>query len=301
MTNAQKTEPVKELVNNNLEVWDFLGKTDPNFTKPITGKRFNGTSINATYCYRKLTERFGLCGVGWKYEVTKRTVHDAPEGQLLLFVDVALYIRVQPNVGSPVWSDPIPGVGGNTILAAEGQGEKRKIFVDDEAYKKATTDALTNAMKFLGMSADIHTGLYDDNKYQAELRQEFGSSKLPDKAPENKPAPAPEPAKVPPNPLFSTPEEIAAWPTATLEKVTEMAKLASGRRATWLKTADAEVKVLINPEAVTRWKETHKGHIAALGTKQKEWLDQQIAARLTQVSQAPPPTQVDALEDEIPF
>jgi hypothetical protein len=37
--------------------------------------------------------------------------------------------------------------------------------LDDEAPKKAMTDALTKAMSHLGMSADIFLGKFDDNKY----------------------------------------------------------------------------------------------------------------------------------------
>ena len=39
---------------------------------------------------------------------------------------------------------------------------------DDEAFKKAYTDALTNALKLLGVGADVHMGLWDGNKYADE-------------------------------------------------------------------------------------------------------------------------------------
>ena len=48
---------------------------------------------------------------------------------------------------------------------------------DDEAFKKAYTDALSNAMKFIGVAADVHMGLFDDNKYVQEVRSEFEAEK----------------------------------------------------------------------------------------------------------------------------
>ena len=49
-------------------------------------------------------------------------------------------------------------------------------FNDDEAFKKAFTDAVMNAFKFIGVAADVHMGLFDDSKYVAEQKAEFGQS-----------------------------------------------------------------------------------------------------------------------------
>jgi hypothetical protein len=61
------------------------------------------------------------------------------------------------------------GVGGDMVVKKRRDGG---VIVDDEAFKKAFTDALTNAMKHLGMSADVHMGMFDDSKYVGELRRE---------------------------------------------------------------------------------------------------------------------------------
>jgi hypothetical protein len=47
--------------------------------------------------------------------------------------------------------------------------------IDEDAPKKATTDALTKLLSHLGFSADVFLGLYDDNKYVARLQQQFGA------------------------------------------------------------------------------------------------------------------------------
>jgi hypothetical protein len=45
-----------------------------------------------------------------------------------------------------------------------------KMRLDDDAPKKAMTDALTKGLSHLGVSADVFLGLYDDNKYVQSLK-----------------------------------------------------------------------------------------------------------------------------------
>src|SRR5690606_23505473 len=46
---------------------------------------------------------------------------------------------------------------------------------DDEAFKKAFTDATLNGFKALGVAADIHMGLFDDDKYVSAMEREFSA------------------------------------------------------------------------------------------------------------------------------
>jgi uncharacterized short protein YbdD (DUF466 family) len=45
--------------------------------------------------------------------------------------------------------------------------------LDDEAPKKAMTDAMTKAFSHLGMSADVFLGKFDDSKYVEQMKEEF--------------------------------------------------------------------------------------------------------------------------------
>jgi hypothetical protein len=45
--------------------------------------------------------------------------------------------------------------------------------IDNDAFKKATTDALTKLLSHLGFNADVFLGLFDDNKYVKRMEQEF--------------------------------------------------------------------------------------------------------------------------------
>ncbi len=55
---------------------------------------------------------------------------------------------------------------------------KKNGSLDDEAPKKAMTDAMTKAFSHLGMSADVFLGMFDDSKYVESLKKEF-AQKIP--------------------------------------------------------------------------------------------------------------------------
>lgn len=103
-----------------------------------------------------MTEVFGICGIGWKYKVTNRHFTEKDSfGQVAVFIDIDLFIKI-----GDTWSDAIPGCGGSTFIA----NEKNGLYMSDEAVKMATTDALSVAMKMLGVGADVymgHGGKYD--------------------------------------------------------------------------------------------------------------------------------------------
>ena len=164
--------------NANLAIWDKLGKTDPDHTK--TFKRaggFSGTAVKPIYTTRKMTEQFGPAGKGWGMGEPTFQVVPASEGQVAVYCTVSLW-----------WVDPadkadefgpslhqVYGVGGDMVVVKQSSG----LRTDDEAFKKAFTDALGNAMKHLGMSADVHMGLFDDSKYVNEVRQELAAAEQP--------------------------------------------------------------------------------------------------------------------------
>lgn len=147
----------------NLDLWDSLSKTDPDFTKKAEGKGYSCTAINPTYVYKKLTDRFGACGIGWGYEIAKKELITTNE-EMLIFVEVDFWYVVDG-----VKSSPIRGCGGDFVVRKQKSGTSKS---DDDALKKATTDALTNAAKMIGCSADVHLGMYEDSKYVNQLKAE---------------------------------------------------------------------------------------------------------------------------------
>lgn len=155
---AAKKEP------DNLRIWNTLGKTDPAHTKGFSrAGGFKGTAIKPIWITQRLTEQFGPCGVGWGFE--------RPDFQVIPneFGDIPVYCTVTAWYMDGGKQHFIYGVGGDKVVTQRQSG----IFTDDEAFKKAFTDALGNAFKFVGVGADVHMGLFDDSKYVAEVREEF--------------------------------------------------------------------------------------------------------------------------------
>ncbi|PRA53866.1 exodeoxyribonuclease VIII [Ochrobactrum sp. MYb68] len=146
----------------NLDLWERLGKTDPSHTKSFKRSGgFSGTAIKPMWSYKRMTEEFGPVGQGWGiYEPTFQVVPGA-EGEVLVYCTVSIWYE-KPEQRS--W-----GVGGDKVVAKNKHG----LSGDDEAFKKAFTDAITNALKLIGVGADVHMGMFDDSKYRDDLTKEF--------------------------------------------------------------------------------------------------------------------------------
>lgn len=143
-------------------IWDRLGRTDPAHTKKF--KRaggFEGTAIKPMFSYRRMTEEFGACGEGWGVGEPVFQVVPGPEGEMLVYCTASIWFGSREKV--------VYGVGGDKAVGKNKYG----LVTDDEAFKKAFTDAITNALKLIGVGADVHMGLFDDSKYVNAIRDDF--------------------------------------------------------------------------------------------------------------------------------
>lgn len=149
---------------SNTAIWDALGKTDPSHTKGFSrAGGFKGTSIKPMWALRRLTEQFGPVGQGWGTGKPEFTLVHGAEGEVLVYCTVAVWHGSRDNESY--------GVGGDKAIARNKNG----LFHDDEAFKKAFTDATLNGFKALGVAADIHMGLFDDDKYVSAMEREFSA------------------------------------------------------------------------------------------------------------------------------
>ena len=134
-----------------MEIWNALASVPEEAKKTIKGGRLSGmTDINPVWRLKRMSECFGLCGVGWWYEITdKRILEDEHTHTKSAFVDVMLYY-FDPVTG--VQSHGIPGTGGASYVSQEKNGA----YASDECFKMALTDALSVAMKAIGVGADVY-------------------------------------------------------------------------------------------------------------------------------------------------
>jgi hypothetical protein len=148
-------------MNDNLKLWDSVKRVPPEHLKQFTrGGGFKGTAIKPMWSVHRMTEEYGPCGDWWGIDPPEFSVVPAGNEILVFCIVRVWYKKVEPNT-LRVETCYLTGVGGDKILVQQSSGLRS----DDEAYKKAYTDAIGNALKFLGVGADIHMGLWDGNKY----------------------------------------------------------------------------------------------------------------------------------------
>lgn len=161
---AKAKDPVQVQPDPNTSLWDALGKTDPNHTKGFKRSGgFSGTALKPMWVWQRLTEKFGPMGTGWGCDKPEFQTMPGAGQEMLVYCTVAGWY-IHNNERAVVF-----GVGGDKVIAAYSKGPSS----DDEAFKKAYTDALMNAFKFIGVGADVHMGRFDDNKYVQQLQEEF--------------------------------------------------------------------------------------------------------------------------------
>ncbi len=146
----------------NLELWNKVEKTNPNYTKNANVKGNKITSIAPQYQIKQATEQFGSYGDKWGFKkmnfdytlkdigmVTFEATFYYPNGEFEIVNSVQLF----------------------------KDGAKTKI--DDDFAKKVETDTLTKALSKLGFNADIFLGKFDDIKYLEEVKKEFAPKPVP--------------------------------------------------------------------------------------------------------------------------
>lgn len=172
------------MTDPNMVLWEGFCKTDPRYTKSFTRTGgFSGTAINAEYIIRCLTARFGPIGneKTWGYDVISEEIVD---GAPFLFNNETHFEKIH-HVAIRFWYfwegkvNSILRTFGNTMMVYQRGG---KIVSDEEASEKSVTDALSKVCKRLGIGADIHLGLWDDNKYVSERVQEVAMESAKEKA-----------------------------------------------------------------------------------------------------------------------
>lgn len=154
----------------NMDIYEKYRQVPENAQRKIEAGRMRGkTDINPMWRIKCLTEQFGPCGIGWYYKPVRKWLEQCGE-EIAAFVDIELYIKVDGE-----WSMPISGTGGSMFAAKEKNG----IYVSDECFKMATTDAISVACKQLGIGADVYWQ-GDKTKYDTHQKpQEQNENKLP--------------------------------------------------------------------------------------------------------------------------
>jgi len=169
-----------ERQKRNLALFEYLRTPDPAYTKQFKRSGgFSGTAINPTWIAARMTAAFGPCGLGWGIEIEDERYVEGhvldPQTGTKAIVHV---LRVA------VWYIP-PKTTTKCVVRHFGQTtfvgkNQHGLFTDEEAPKKSLTDGFTKAASLIGVAADVHLGLFDDNKYVSQAEATWEDNRIAD-------------------------------------------------------------------------------------------------------------------------
>ena len=163
-----------------LKIYKELSQPPKSALREIKAGDLKGkTDINPQWRYEAMTSKFGLVGIGWKYEIQKLWTEPGAKGETLAFAQVAVFVR---DPDTKEWSDAIVGIGGSKLVNMFSSGAKS----NDEGYKMAVTDAFSTSLKMLGVAADIYAGRWDGSKYRDSSEPQKEETKGPAGGPDTK-------------------------------------------------------------------------------------------------------------------
>jgi hypothetical protein len=160
-------------MSENLKYWEMGREVPTSAQKKIQGGNLGKagfTDINPVWRIKKLTEMFGMCGIGWYTKTINTRFENGSNGEVAVFITINLFIKIDGE-----WSQGIEGQGGSSFIS----NNKNGLYTSDEAIKMASTDALSVCCKLLGIGADIY--FEKDRQYETKYEKKEIVEKKEDK------------------------------------------------------------------------------------------------------------------------
>lgn len=126
---------------DNMQIYNAGRAVPPGAVKKITGGAYGKaglSDINPQWRIEKMTELFGPCGIGWTWQPEEIRMEEG-----LCLAHVTVRYRV---VEGGEFSEPVHGYGG-TVMG--------KMNDDSDVLKSTFTDAVSNALRYIGIGADV--------------------------------------------------------------------------------------------------------------------------------------------------
>ena len=122
-----------------MGVYDVARKVPSNAIKKISGGAYGAaglSDVNPQWRIERMTEIFGTIGDGWVWEPVEQWVENG--------VHYA-HVVVQYKKADGEYSLPVHGYGGTKVGSKD----------DSDLLKSSFTDAISNALRYLGVGADV--------------------------------------------------------------------------------------------------------------------------------------------------
>tara|TARA_R110002050_G_C8830997_1_gene505229 strand:+ start:162 stop:743 length:582 start_codon:yes stop_codon:yes gene_type:complete len=143
--------------NKNLELWNKVQKTNPNYTKKAKVGGMTITAIAPQYQIMMVTEQFGVYGKTWGFKNIQLDYSLVEQYDMVVFKGTFFFPEGQFEI----------------VNSTKLYMNNAKTMLDDNFAKKIETDTLTKAISKLGFNADIFLGKFDDVRYLNEMKKEF--------------------------------------------------------------------------------------------------------------------------------
>jgi hypothetical protein len=143
--------------NKNLELWNKVEKTNPNYTKKAKVGGMTITAIAPQYQIMMVTEQFGVYGKTWGFKNVELDYSLVEKYDMVVFKGTFFFPEGQFEI----------------VNSCKLFMDRNKKMLDDNFAKKIETDTLTKAISKLGFNADIFLGKFDDVRYLNEVKEEF--------------------------------------------------------------------------------------------------------------------------------
>lgn len=169
---------------SNLNFWQSVSKTDTSATKTSNQGGREQTSINGYWMIQKATEKFGMVGIGWGWEVAEERWDNGAmipikqdDGSTRLEQSKTHTIKILLWFIQDGKRGEITQYGHTQAIYKSKWG----VSDDGEAPKKSLMDAIKKALSMLGFCSDIFTGMFEDREYVQALEVEQAIERAHDK------------------------------------------------------------------------------------------------------------------------
>lgn len=146
---------------DNLSLWNKVEKTNPAHTKDAKIGQLSIKAINAQSQIKEATKQFGTYGNTWGLKNLKYSFMDIGTTKMAMLGAEFYYPSGEFEIHTTL------------KIAYMTQGSNGYLKIDDDFMKKMETDVTTKALSKLGFNADVFMGLYDDNRYVNQMKEEF--------------------------------------------------------------------------------------------------------------------------------
>ena len=146
---------------DNLLLWNKVEKTNPAHTKDAKIGQLSIKAINAQSQIKEATKQFGTYGNTWGLKNLKYSFMDIGTTKMAMLGSEFYYPSGEFEIHTTL------------KIAYMTQGANGYLKIDDDFMKKMETDVTTKALSKLGFNADVFMGLYDDNRYVNQMKEEF--------------------------------------------------------------------------------------------------------------------------------